>query len=396
MKIKELELIAIGGIEAITLSFNERVNIICGPNGIGKSTILEAVALSFSHGAANALTKHYKHSSGRVSALLYDGEKSHVRTLEISRFDPSLDPDYYWEPVPDLTKHLLYSKTARTFDYIPLESIRRDDHKNGQAIWSDMKNGLPTEDIKNWFVHRFLYSMHPGSLTEEQVNNYNLAKKCFSTLNDQFSFSNVEGSSNDILVSTPTGIIYYEYLSSGFKSCISILFGIIKEIEYRFTNPRISAEEFAGTILIDELELHLHPEWQSRITSTIAEIFPNAQFIVTTHSPHIIQSAGRNEIIALEEAEGFTGVRELPTSAEGYKGWTIDEVLTDIMGMADTRSEYFQSLIEKFGKAIDQENIQIAEDLYEELDRALHPSNPSRKLLRVQLASIQGGDHGEA
>ena len=74
----------------------------------------------------------------------------------------------------------------------------------------------------------------------------------------------------------------------------------IKEIEFRFKEQNVLAEEFDGIILIDEVEIHLHPEWQEKIISILRETFPCAQFIVTTHSPHVIQTAEPNQVIALQ------------------------------------------------------------------------------------------------
>ncbi|MEK5761019.1 AAA family ATPase, partial [Acinetobacter variabilis] len=68
--------------------------------------------------------------------------------------------------------------------------------------------------------------------------------------------------------------MFYEYLSSGFKSIISILFGIIKDIELRFKEPYCNAKDFDGIILIDEVELHLHPEWQEKASSILKKVFP--------------------------------------------------------------------------------------------------------------------------
>jgi predicted ATP-binding protein involved in virulence len=113
-----------------------------------------------------------------------------------------------------------------------------------------------------------------------------------------------------------------------------------------------------------------------------------AQFIVTTHSPHIIQAAEPNQIVALENQEGRIVARELPMSNFGFRGWTLDEVLTDVMGMTDTRTEVFGELMAQFNKAIDDEDHPGAILAYEQLDMSLHPTSHMRKLLRLQLAAI--------
>ena len=104
----------------------------------------------------------------------------------------------------------------------------------------------------------------------------------FGILDNTVTFKSVIGSSFDIMLSTDRGEIYFEYLSAGYKSCIYIILGIIKEIEYRFTETPIYVQDFDGVILIDEIELHLHPTWQAELVRVLKLIFPKTQFIMTT------------------------------------------------------------------------------------------------------------------
>lgn len=284
------------------------------------------------------------------------------------------------------SKYMLSLKTTRTFAYTPLAAVSKDTDKPAHVLFTEAQAGISLNDTKNWFVNRYLYSAHKDALNPAQIANFELAKKCFSHLNPEFSFVRVNAATNEIMVQTPTGELYYEYLSSGFKSCLSIMFGIMKEIEYRF--PNMEAAKFEGIVLIDEIELHLHPDWQSRITKVLLEIFPSVQFIATTHSPHVVQNADPSTIIALERNERGVIKRELPESIYGFKGWTIEEVLEDVMGMSDTRTELFRALIDQFGAAIDSANSVEARGAYMQLNELLHPANVMRKILRLQLASI--------
>lgn len=72
-----------------------------------------------------------------------------------------------------------------------------------------------------------------------------------------------------------------------------------KEIEFRFKNPSKFIKDFEGIVFIDEIDLHLHPEWQAKIYEILKIILPNAQIFTSTHSPHIIQVANSKEIIPL-------------------------------------------------------------------------------------------------
>ncbi|MRT10661.1 AAA family ATPase [Pantoea agglomerans] len=192
---------------------------------------------------------------------------------------------------------------------------------------------------------------------------------------------------------TPTGEIYFEYLSSGFKSSIFILLGIIKEIDYRLEKHNISANDYDGLILIDEIELHLHPEWQGRICSILKDIFPKTQFFITTHSPHVVQTAAYGEVMALERlTNGEINQRPLPVSEYGYQGWTIEEILEDIMGMPDLRTKKYNEIKLRFDSALDREDKNEALSSYEELDKMLHPQYPLRPVFKLQLAKIAGGN----
>lgn len=384
MRIDSIHIEGVGGIIDLSITFHDRMNILCGPNGIGKTTVLESVAHCFAHGQTNILKRHVGASTSTIRATLRDGLETHNVEMKFQQYEPN-DPTKI-NGRHDKSQFLLSLKTTRTFGYSPLNAVSKDAEKPAHVLWEESKNGVTVSDVKNWFVNRYLYSAHSGALTEAQMANFKLAKECFSALNNSFSFSRVNASTNEILVATPNGEIYYEYLSSGFKSCLAILFGIIKEIEFRFSDTK--ARDFAGVVLVDELELHLHPDWQYRIAGVLLSIFPMAQFIVTTHSPHIIQSAEPNQIIALENRGSQIVARDLPGSPYGFRGWTLDEVLTDVMGMSDTRTEVFGKLMARFNDALDKEDHAAALAAYEQLDASLHPTSHVRKLLRLQLASI--------
>lgn len=387
MRIDKLKIKGVGGITALDLSFNARMNLLCGPNGIGKTTVLESIAHIFSNGDTNILKRNVASEISKISAQIDIDGIVENKEIQFDTFIPETATRV--TGFHNRTSGLISLKTTRTFQYQSLQSVSKDINKENHILWNDAINGINLTDIKNWFVNRYLYSPHDGALTAEQLKNFELAKKCFSLLNNDFSFSKVNASSNEIMINTPSGEIYYEYLSSGFKSIISILFGIIKEIEFRFKDPKINAEDFPGIILIDEIELHLHPEWQEKIINILLNVFPKAQFFASTHSPHVIQSAKPNQIIALGFDNNNVVQRELPNTEFGFQGWTIEEVLTDVMGMNNLRTEIFKKLISQFGKSIEEENTQSAEEIFSQLDNLLHPENTLRKLLKFQLAGIR-------
>ncbi|MEX1013583.1 MAG: AAA family ATPase [Candidatus Paceibacterota bacterium] len=387
MKITTLTIEGIGGIETLELELNETMNIICGPNGIGKTTILEIIAHLFSAGKTDILKRNVNSKIGKITVNIVNNGSQESKTIQLDTFVPE-KPTKISGALHQYSSGIISLKTARIFQYQALKSVNKDTGKEDHILWNDAINGINLSDIKNWFVNRYLYSAHKEALTKEQLNNYELAKACFSFLDSSFTFSKVDASSNEIMVNTPSGEIYYEYLSSGFKSIISILFGIIKEIEFRFTDPRINAKDFQGIILIDEIELHLHPEWQGKIVGVLLKAFPLAQFVTTTHSPHVIQTAEPNQIVALHSLDNVIQQRSLPSSTFGFKGWSIEEVLTDVMGMPDTRTEFYNDTLAEFNYLLDNEKYDEAKVLFQKINEFLHPNNHLRKVLEIQLTGL--------
>lgn len=386
MIIKNIEIEGVGGIaNNLKLFFNPQVNIICGQNGVGKTTILEAITNSFLRGGyQTTIKRNVKCEKAEIlTNIENEGNDKEIKVsfdnyfpLEYTKFNTTSYNDH-------LLRKIISLKISRLFDYKELKSINRDPDRT-YYMDEHMIKGIPINDLKDWFVNRFLYSAHNDALTSAQLYNFEKAKKCFSILNSNFIFKTVNASSNDIMLNTPSGEIYYEYLSSGFKSTLSILFGIIKEIEFRNNNQKV--DEFDGIILIDEVELHLHPEWQERIMGILTEVFPKVQFFVTTHSPHILQNAEANQIIPLYfDEDNQVYVRDISNYEYGFQGWTIEEILTDIMGMKTLRTELYTQKMKEFEKAVDEENYEKAKKVYIFLNKILHPNSELRKLLEIQL-----------
>lgn len=95
-------------------------------------------------------------------------------------------------------------------------------------------------------------------------------------------------------------------LSDGYKSTISL----VADIAYRMAvlNPQLLGDvckETDGIVLIDEVDLHLHPTWQQRILGDLKAIFPKVQFIVSTHAPAVINTAKSENIVLLEDGKAY-------------------------------------------------------------------------------------------
>ncbi|HFX6399027.1 AAA family ATPase [Acinetobacter baumannii] len=386
MKITSLGLENVGGISNLNLeNLNPQMNIICGENGVGKTNILDSIASWFSENDKNTLKKKVGSDKGKI-LVITDNLGSNHYEISIDKFDPEQYDSYLNnQNYGNVKKSLLYLKTNRGIDYKKISSIQADPDIEHRARYN--ATGINNDDIKDWLLNRILHSGHEKHLSEIQLKNLEFAKESFSLLNPDFKYSRLN-TSNELFVNTPTGEIYFEYLSSGFKSIIYILLGIIKEIDYRLKHDDTAARDYNGIILIDEIELHLHPEWQGRICEVLKVAFPNAQFFISTHSPHVVQTALKGEVVALERKDGNVGRRELPESQYGYQGWTVEEILEDVMGMVDLRTQKYKEIKGRFDKALEDKDRNAAHIAYEELDKMLHPQYPLRPVFRMQLDSL--------
>jgi predicted ATP-binding protein involved in virulence len=142
-------------------------------------------------------------------------------------------------------------------------------------------------------------------------------------------------------------------------------------------------------VLVDEIDLHLHPEWQRKIIAHLTKYFPNTQFIVTAHSPLVVQSAEKINLVLLKHEKGSDHVNIVQPKIPSYQGWSLEEILTELMGLGErTHSEKYLELIKQFGEALDNDDFSSAQTAYEELDKILHPTSHQRKLLRLQMSSL--------
>ncbi|HEC2064881.1 TPA: AAA family ATPase [Klebsiella oxytoca] len=389
MKLTELTINGVGGIKSLHVEFRPDMNIICGPNGIGKTTILLAASFPFVYGYTQKKKRNITSETGSVSLKIQDNSTNYNPVADIKVHLPTESIQNFNNNGFDRRK-LIKFETMRNFDYKHLDALNADKSLSDDAISQQLNSGVNLSDIKDWFAKRDLFESVKNGYGPNTIKNIHLARECISILNPQFSFNRVDPKTYDIFVNTPTGVIWYEYLSSGFKSCMSLLLGIIKEIELRYPDQDIYAQEFDGVILIDEIEIHLHPEWQARITEALTTTFPAAQFIVTTHSPHVVQNAKPYQIIALiPDSNGTVKVKELPENGLGYSAWTVEEVLLDVMGMESTLSRKLQELLDNFERLVDEENFDKAKEIYDYLDIALHQNSVLRKSLRISLMSIR-------
>lgn len=388
MKIKNLQISGIGGIKELELTFHEGFNVICGPNGVGKTTVLDIIADAFTY-ADSKLKRNASYEWGEYTIEFQDVKgESKRKTLKVLEFIP--EKQQYGRMSSIESQYVLLFSINRMMNYNMLESIPKDNSRRDHESADQLHTGVEISDFKGWFINRYVFQDKENSLVEEQEHNFELAKRAINLLDHSVRFSTVDADTLDIMVETDRGNIYFEYLSAGYKTCFYLILGLIKEIEFRFKAPAMKAEDFNGVVLIDEIDLHLHPTWQGKIIKTLKELFPKIQFIVTTHSPSVLQTLNASEIIALNvDQEGNINRKVFGLGQYGLQGWTIEEILKDIMGMETTNSLAYEAAIKKFDEAMDREDAKAVQDAYKILKEMLHPNNILLKMMDIQTAGLE-------
>lgn len=149
--------------------------------------------------------------------------------------------------------------------------------------------------IKQWIVNIDYKEAKAFRDTGSEIGLLKRIKDSFDIMFNPFKFSRVTDKSQ-ILFSTPSGEVEIDELSDGLKS----IFVIIGELLFRFSlacdDDVDKILDVEAVVLIDEIDCHLHPKWQLKIMPALRNMFPNVQFIVTTHSPLIAQSVRPEEI----------------------------------------------------------------------------------------------------
>ena len=140
---------------------------------------------------------------------------------------------------------------------------------------------------------------------------------------------------------TPYGLVPLSGLSLGYQTTLAWTVDLASRLYERYPDSSNPLAEPA-IVLIDEIDLHLHPRWQRQIMADLSHHFPRTQFIATSHSPLIVQAAANANLAVLQQENGQVRIENRP---EFVKEWRIDQILiSDLFGVP-TRGEHIESLI---------------------------------------------------
>jgi energy-coupling factor transporter ATP-binding protein EcfA2 len=369
--------------------------VLAGRNGSGKSTVLQSLALALSgprstgfipsladwmsHGATSAEVRATLSLSalGRMDATVPvpgTGDLPAEVWMEFSR--PGNEPGN--EPTePDFTGSGLDSVTSPqnvssvrnkksgwlyagygAFRHLGNTGARRPGRsrfsKLAQQVSSLFDETVPLADAVDWLIEQHLYQLEnrhgAGQLLEIMMSVLS-----DGLLPDGFEVRRVD--SDGLWVSNDSGEFPLREMSDGYRAVTALVADIIRQMAAAYPNMKldwhngIPALPYPGVILIDEIDAHLHVRWQKIIGEWLKSHFPQIQFIVTTHSPYICQSADPGGLILLPSALEDIPPRIIDPGLyqRVVYGSGDDAVVSDLFGLDSPYSAEAERLRERLG-----------------------------------------------
>lgn len=374
-----------GPFKDLKITFNSRVNILIGANGVGKTSVLRCLSVAPTYCNMQDMRVG---ENGNISFSTKENEQIHSYGFSWSKptqYRAGMSPQPYNSRVGtyahfagnDRQYRLFAIGANRHFSYRRIEGMKREEPSNERikAVLSKNLSYLDTTEmpnVKQWMINRYFVIDKDWAKVEKY--NWNKLNDLLSTLapkGAQFAFERI-GRDLEPIFSLNHRECYLEELSSGYKSVLSMLFSIIDWIEGVNEGEQAYIDKAEGTVLIDEIDTHLHPSWQCSILTTLCTIFPKLQFIVTTHSPFVISNAQPNQLIYLSS---ITDNIEVKPMEKGFINWQIKDILRDLMGVQDTRANGLNPILESLDKSFSQGDVATYDTTLLELKTLVGPND---------------------
>ncbi|EYF05110.1 AAA family ATPase [Chondromyces apiculatus] len=162
-----------------------------------------------------------------------------------------------------------------------------------------------------------------------------------------------------IRLKTPYGWVPLQALSMGYKTLLAWMVDLASRLYERYPD-RDNPLSGPAVVLVDEIDLHLHPAWQRTLLDYLSQRFPNVQFIVTAHSPLVVQAATDANIVVLRR-EGDHVV--IDNGASAVRNWRVDQILTsDLFGLPSARSPALDPLLAERRRLLTKPRLSAADE----------------------------------
>ena len=394
------------------------VNLIIGDNGAGKTSVLEGIAVAlggFFVNVAGVSTKNIVKDDVRMSIKPIGDSSTTIEYYEPVSAGCTLHvtekQDFAWNrikeevsathtKIDDKNVCVWMKKLTNNSDTIlPLISFQ-----SAARAWRVRRGDFGTELKKKLDDRRCGYiGCLDSSMDVKSIQQWCLKQEVVRsnkrTVREYEMFKNIVASfMKEINELTEVPSIYYSpqftelvykdnktempisKLSAGYQS----LLWMVMDLAYRvcMLNPELeSRDQIMGIVLIDEIDLHLHPKWQWNVIDALQKTFAGVQFIIATHSPIVISASKDANLILLD---GNGTVSYLP---DCY-GYEVEDVLR-FRQESVSRPKKVKMLVDEIDNAIDDTNFDKAEDSLERLKEVLGDDNSEYKKMAGMISDAK-------
>jgi predicted ATP-binding protein involved in virulence len=396
MWLDELRLTDFRGYHQLTLDLRRQLTVVIGTNGAGKSSLVEALRIAASHVthavfvSCNALAiGEHDVRVGQDScslALRFDGLEVTVRRTAVGETErePQKLPQGVLPPLV-----MVFRSNRAILRPPPPPPGRawslRATVRTPNPAWDDGFDETLTsfEWGEHWFrEHEDLENQ--ARVRTKRLDHIDpgleLARRAIEAALPGYRDPHIDrslplGPETSQLVLNKDGLeLTADMLSEGEKSLLVLTMTIARRLS--LLGPAASTSERAAVVVIDEVELHLHPKWQRTILPSLLAAFPSCQFIVTTHSPQVIGSVPHGSLFVLED---FALYRS-PAPTDGRDSNAILEEIMD----ASERSEPFRQRLDEIAELIDTGDLEAAKPAVDDL--AEEWGEDDREIVRLRTA----------
>lgn len=369
--------------KALPASKLPNVNLLLGNNGLGKTTLLKAIALA-ALGPAVADSGIYpyrlvrrepdKRQSEEGTATIYATYKAHpqdqvpVNMVE-SHITISQRGDLEqlrWTHEDDKVWHPIYSSSSDAFFFVGYGATRRVEKQDRADVGSRKQSSFArAQRIQSLFEEA--YSLVPLSVwlpafKKENPGRYKQIVNLINRLMGKGHFQFTGELEEKEYVFERGGLrVPFPALSDGYRAYL----GWIGDLLYHICMTCPSGSKLVdnrGIVMVDEIDLHIHPRWQINVLPVLSKALPNIQFIVTSHSPLVVGSLQWMNIILM--APGPKQSSKPKRIEEGIHGLDADQILlTEFFGMRSTRVPAKESQLQKLTEKARVGDISAAKEL---------------------------------
>lgn len=328
--------------------------VILGDNGMGKSTILQLLASSeirervlengeIRYGPTRRSLKPIPPLSGEIPGFFKVGLNIFYEQSE-NRFSETLRVSFSNNKERIHLHNDIRLKNLKCFGYganrkMGISSLSSSTGFNSESLFNEDERLINAEE--------WLLQLDYAASKDSELKNFaiNKRKQVMEILIDllpdvseiSFTKPTKENLKSSVEFLTPFGLISIHQLSLGYKTMVTWIVDLAARMFERYSDNDNPLAEPA-IVLVDEIDLHLHPKWQRKIFDYLSDKFPKTQFIVTAHSPLIVQSAPRNANIVLLRKEGDRVV--IDNDLKSVNNWRLDQILTsDLFGLDSARGK---------------------------------------------------------